>query len=163
MTTKYDHVRNAPDDPVETHRTCTRCKRTKLIDAFGPNRRCRGGKSRRCRVCEAARQRRWTRANPGRWKGRDPLYFREKKLRRTYGLSLADYEQMLLSQGGVCAICGRPEQREMYNKPRRLAVDHNHKTGRVRGLLCAACNGRLGALENTEWRSAAEAYLKRHE
>ena len=53
---------------------------------------------------------------------------------RTYGITEQDYKEMLLRQNGVCAICGGKQ------KKNRLAVDHSHKTGKVRGLLCFRCN-----------------------
>ena len=59
-------------------------------------------------------------------------------LLRQYGLTNADYDRMMERQGGVCAICGQPPTNNL------LAVDHDHKTGRVRGLLCAPCNRHLG-------------------
>lgn len=54
-----------------------------------------------------------------------------------YGLSIADYDVLAEKQNGVCAICGEPDKQ-------RLAVDHNHETGVVRGLLCRLCNLGLG-------------------
>ena len=59
---------------------------------------------------------------------------RAKYLEETYGITEGEYERLLSSQGGGCAICGNPP------KTRRLAVDHCHKTGAVRGLLCKSCN-----------------------
>ena len=59
---------------------------------------------------------------------------RDRRLRRKYGLTLAQYNRMLKAQGGVCKLCGRPPQKLA------LAVDHDHKTKRVRGLLCFTCN-----------------------
>lgn len=66
---------------------------------------------------------------------------RNAQLRRTYGISLDDYEQMLSGQHGKCAICTR----EPGARP--LHVDHCHTTNRVRGLLCHQCNWYLGTLE----------------
>ena len=57
-----------------------------------------------------------------------------------YGITLEDYNKMLSEQGGVCAICGKKEK---GNK--RLAVDHDHDTGKIRGLLCGNCNIGLGS------------------
>lgn len=62
---------------------------------------------------------------------------RKSDLRRAYGLTPAQYDEMLESQGGVCAICGE-------TTARRLAVDHAHDTGAIRGLLCTRCNPGLG-------------------
>lgn len=57
-----------------------------------------------------------------------------RKLKHRYGLSIADYEKMLEKQGGVCAICFKSDNN------RRLTVDHCHKTGKIRALLCNKCN-----------------------
>jgi hypothetical protein len=58
-----------------------------------------------------------------------------------FNMTIEQYEQMFERQGGVCAICGRPP------KKHALHVDHCHKTGKVRGLLCFSCNGALGWFE----------------
>jgi len=78
---------------------------------------------------------------------------RDDYLRRTYGISQAVYDQMLAEQGGVCAICRHTEG----DKP--LAVDHSHKTGQVRGLLCTVCNVQVGVVEL--FGQQAAAYLAR--
>ena len=87
----------------------------------------------------------------------------ERNLRQSYGIDFEEYDRMLEEQNGVCAICGNPERCIHDGKPRRLAVDHNHFTGKVRGLLCYRCNNRLGALENRDFVEKATEYLKRHE
>ncbi len=81
---------------------------------------------------------------------------RESQLKVKYGINLADYERMLNSQNGVCAICGKaPES--------RLVVDHNHETGKIRGLLCSHCNRGLGCFGDTpiNMRLAA-SYVEKH-
>jgi len=84
---------------------------------------------------------------------------REYHLMRKYGLTIADYEQMLAEQYGGCAICGRPEP-----EGGSLHVDHDHETGAVRGLLCFPCNQAIGAFEeDIEFLSAALGYLRRHD
>lgn len=59
-----------------------------------------------------------------------------------YGITAEQYNQMFATQDGVCAICGRPP------KTKRLHVDHDHKTGKIRSLLCMMCNTKLGIIEN---------------
>lgn len=80
-----------------------------------------------------------------------------------YGLTAADYESMLAEQGGVCACCGQPETaRHRSGTLFQLAVDHDHDTGRVRGLLCAVCNRALGLLGDSADRvRALVGYLER--
>lgn len=65
-------------------------------------------------------------------------------LMRTYGITSAQYDEMLESQDGVCAICGQEEQ----VKTRGLSVDHCHTTGEIRGLLCSFCNMALGLIKD---------------
>ena len=64
-------------------------------------------------------------------------------LKKRYGLSLEDYDRMFEEQGCGCMICG-----EVNKSGYRLAVDHDHQTGKVRGLLCQNCNRRVGDIEN---------------
>lgn len=62
----------------------------------------------------------------------------EAELQKKYGISQAEWQEMFLKQGGVCAICG------CHQRYQSLAVDHDHKTKKVRGLLCVQCNRGLG-------------------
>jgi Recombination endonuclease VII len=76
-------------------------------------------------------------------------------------LLFQEYDALLKSQNGVCAACGKPEQSTYKGKPRMLAVDHCHVTGRVRGLLCGHCNRALGLLrENPEHIKALLLYVE---
>lgn len=77
---------------------------------------------------------------------------RAKKL----GVSDADYEMLLEASDYACWICDRPER----TTGRRLAVDHDHLTGAVRGLLCTSCNIRLGSARDPEWLRRAAEYLE---
>jgi len=78
------------------------------------------------------------------------------QLKTLYGMSREQYDVMFAAQNGKCAICGRSENK------RRLAVDHNHRTKRVRALLCFDCNKKLGVIENKEFHLAAMEYLRIH-
>jgi len=78
-------------------------------------------------------------------------------LKRDYGLTKEGYLEMFKSQNGVCAICCNPE------KKKRLAVDHCHNTGKIRGLLCARCNTSIGRFnDDVELLQKAIDYLKTH-
>ncbi len=81
---------------------------------------------------------------------------RDAHLKNSYNLTELEYITAFDHQGGACAICG--------NKPRarRFHVDHDHKTGLVRGILCLWCNHKVlgGARENPEILKAAIAYLE---
>lgn len=79
-------------------------------------------------------------------------------LKRKFGITLEDYQQMFDKQSGLCAICGRPNS---INK--LLAVDHNHKTGKIRALLCHGCNLAIGhAREDEGILIKMIEYLKQH-
>ncbi|TXH15707.1 MAG: hypothetical protein E6R03_06725 [Hyphomicrobiaceae bacterium] len=58
-------------------------------------------------------------------------------IRRKYGMSPEDYDSLLKAQNGTCALCDRRQEEERYG---RLHIDHDHETGRIRGLLCWWCN-----------------------
>lgn len=78
-------------------------------------------------------------------------------LRRTYKITGAKHEQMMSDQRGRCAICGKRS-----SSGRRLAVDHDHRTGEVRGLLCFKCNVGIGSFnDDTSLLRAASVYLTR--
>jgi hypothetical protein len=82
----------------------------------------------------------------------------DRQLRRTFGITLADYNARLQQQNGVCAICEGPSL-----KHKRFSVDHDHDTGAVRGLLCIKCNVGLGSFkDNADELLKAVAYLHRH-
>lgn len=81
---------------------------------------------------------------------------RDKYLLRVYGITELEYNSLLKKQGNCCAICGKNKTQEKRN----LAVDHDHKTGRIRGLLCSFCNQRLiGRHRDPVLFEAAARYL----
>lgn len=86
-----------------------------------------------------------------------PMIRRRAVLKANYGLTIEDYEARLASQGGGCAICGA----KVCPTGRQMSVDHDHATGRVRGILCARCNHGLGQFrDNPDLLRAAINYLK---
>lgn len=85
---------------------------------------------------------------------------RDSYLRRTYGITEAQYEQLLAAHDGGCWICGKKPKKD----GRRLHVEHDHKTGRVRGLACWMCNKSLQALRDDAIIARAAAdYLESDE
>jgi hypothetical protein len=81
---------------------------------------------------------------------------RFKSLKRRYGMTSVEYEMMLATQNGKCGICGRAE----WVKHGHLSVDHDHKTGKVRGLICNWCNSGIAFLDNERFMESAMKYLK---
>jgi hypothetical protein len=97
------------------------------------------------------------------YQGAFPDRGRNSQLERDFGIGLTDYIQMAVDQGNLCAICGEPEKQMRGGKVKALAVDHNHTTGAVRGLLCCDCNQALGKFQDSQTvLYAAIAYLDRH-
>lgn len=82
-------------------------------------------------------------------------------LKHTYNLSLEEYNNILKLQGGVCAICKKQETRIIKGTIASLCVDHNHKTGKVRGLLCYHCNVGLGIFRDGRLLKRAIKYINR--
>ncbi|WP_084206625.1 endonuclease VII domain-containing protein [Segniliparus rugosus] len=70
-----------------------------------------------------------------------------KHLKKKYGLTIEQYEEMVAVRGNKCDICGRTPIE--VGDSRRLSVDHCHKTGRIRGLLCRWCNTAIGQLQDS--------------
>jgi hypothetical protein len=94
-------------------------------------------------------------ANRDHYRGRDFI--------KKYGIDFATYQKMLVAQKGVCAICEQPETKIQNSTIRLLSVDHDHKTGAVRGLLCASCNQGVGYFrDDIPILQRAIGYLRRH-
>lgn len=84
---------------------------------------------------------------------------RDGYLRRKYGISIEQYDEMFRTQSGVCGICGREPHPTIS-----LHVDHDHVTGEIRGLTCFRCNQALGAFgEDSTYLRAAADYLDTHD
>lgn len=130
----------------------------------------RDGLSSYCIPCHKKRMAAWREKNAERqrkyvadWKRRHPEYQKKRRaadsrrqVLKKYGITEEDYAAMLARQGDVCAICGGTEP-----GGKRLAVDHCHTSGRVRGLLCTPCNTALGKLGDTvEGLRRALTYLE---
>lgn len=90
-----------------------------------------------------------------KWRELHPREYKNKSLKSAFGISVDVYEQMFNDQEGKCLICGR--HRDNFSKD--LCVDHNHDTGKIRGLLCVHCNSMFAFFE--KYRKAVLGYDKR--
>jgi Recombination endonuclease VII len=103
------------------------------------------------RARSIARAAKWRADNPERsraittrYRGKlCPVKRADRNLRKKYGITIEQYEQMLAEQGGVCFLCNKPPA-----EGKKLHVDHCHDSGKVRGLLCSQCNWYLGKIDS---------------
>ena len=132
-------------------KTCPSCKETKDRTEFNKNKSTKDGLQSYCKPCKTAANRR----SPNR-----PEIGRRQRLKRYYGITLEDFERMSEEQNHCCAICNtHVDEARIHNNT--FCVDHNHKTGEVRGLLCHYCNTALGKLQdNPALLRAAADYLE---
>jgi hypothetical protein len=160
-------------------KTCNACNQTKALSDFYANPSGRKGTRPECKECTKVRRKRWYLANREReiqrvmaWQrdhpemvrnvmnafraaGKKKVSDRKSHLKRKYGLTLEKFDALLASQGGVCPICGRPDPDN---------VDHDHVTGKVRGILCWNCNVAIGQFAaDIDRFVAAAAYLDQHD
>lgn len=135
-----------PEPPVA--KVCPMCRTEKPADEFYRNLARNDWLSTYCKACWSADSKARYPNNADRMK--------DSRLRSRYGITLEEYEEILLAQGNKCAICGaRPKY-----ESRSFSVDHSHEDGRVRGILCVRCNkDKLGNLTLAE-ALAIVAYLE---
>lgn len=141
---------------------CKCCHLMKPITAFVRNKDLPGRYYRQsfCNPCLVVKAKQYRDADPERHRG----VVRKGHLKREFGLTLSDYDRMLAEQKYVCAICQNQEVdiHPQTGKVKRLSVDHDARTGHVRGLLCHQCNTGIGKLRHSpKILRAAIAYLKR--
>ena len=145
---EYLHLHTLKSLETSETKVCVACLEIQPLRDFSPNKGYRKDVFSRCKSCERVR-------GTERYSPED----RRKRALKDYGLSITDYETLLNSQKGLCAICASPEGRTGT----RLYIDHDHSSGLVRGLLCGNCNSGLGMLgDNLEGVEAAAAYLRKN-
>jgi hypothetical protein len=128
---------------------CIGCKETKPLNSFHRRITAIDGRLNLCKECNCLRVRKWNAKNKPSLKN--------KNLITQYGINLKEYNDFKVFCDYKCSICGCHESK--YS--RQLAVDHDHKTGTVRGLLCIKCNKGLGLFEdNIELLKSAINYLE---
>lgn len=165
-----------------TKKACSQCKAVKPLSAFHRNKSHSTGTVSKCKRCTSAisKLRGYGRGTDAYKKNKQRRTTPEQKaklhaakvafrlsplgilagvrhhLRNVYGLSITQYEQMYFNQSGLCSICDNP-------LIGNLMVDHDHLTGKVRGLLCGRCNSGLGHFcDDIDSMCRAQAYLRQH-
>lgn len=158
-------------------KTCNKCNQLKEDSEFYVQKNSPDGLRYSCKVCSRTRGLNYYYSNSDKFSERYKKMTSEQKIKRKvsskiwyesnsdkvkanhykkkFGISLEEYNEMYSSQGGVCAICSLKEDKQ-------LAVDHDHITGKVRGLLCFRCNSSIGKFEDSsELLRKAANYLMR--
>lgn len=160
---------------------CSKCGEEKELAQFYNKPRAKDGKHPHCKVCHNKMTNKWVddhreesnasalayaKSPKGLATARaryNPEKQRTKLLRQKFNMTDAQYEIKLAEQNGVCAICQQAETMRNGRSGRlcKLAVDHNHKTGQVRRLLCRRCNTVIGMVdEDSALLEAAAVYLR---
>jgi Autographiviridae endonuclease VII len=128
---------------------CSACGVEKDNSEFHKNPGSRDGLNSSCKSCKSAYNR-WLAKNPVEIRKYKNGKLKKRTIRtdvcKKYGITSDNYDELLESQNGVCAICGGHPK----GKKRRLCIDHDHNTGKIRGLLCNECNVALGAAKDSE-------------
>ena len=136
------------------NRTCNKCGINQPIDNYYHSRR-KGDKrtderSYECKLCTLKRVK----------ENHDPVRARDRHLRKKYGITLEQFNEMLEKQNGRCACCGTDKPGGKHNV---FCVDHDHITGKVRELLCKDCNIVLGLVEDSpEHLQRLIEYIAKH-
>lgn len=122
-----------------TSKKCSRCKNERLLEEFNKDSRTPDNLSYRCTFCDADYRKTVT-----------PSTRRKHKLKTKYDMTPAEYNAIHKAQNGKCGVCFQKETvvNVQSGKVQKLSVDHNHTTGKIRGLLCTACNKALGLLKD---------------
>lgn len=133
---------------------CSRCHVVKELSEFKTNKRNKDGHGSYCKKCGNLMTKDWKLRNSDKVKSARKTWYIDHKqselskakaysLLWRYGLTPEEYIEILVSQGGVCKICGNPPSGRFS-----LSVDHDHETGKVRGLLCGNCNFAIGLMRD---------------
>lgn len=148
------------------NKTCSKCKLLKSTNDFYKQSRNSDGLRYDCKTCANNAVLTSKNKNPApqkeaqkRYNKRNPNVVKNTKLKHYYGIDLSTYNILAKKQNYSCYICKTPEEKLRT----ALSVDHCHKTGRVRGLLCDSCNNGLGRFKDSiVFLEEAIKYLKAH-
>lgn len=178
------------DSVFPSSKVCSGCKLDKPLGEFYRHQNSKYGRASKCKQCVCIRVSEYRtrndiqiKENKKKYAQENKEWLREKqrdywrdperrdrlkeqhrsyKLAKRYGLSMEQYFSLLDRCNGACEICGATLSRDGANGTRRMAIDHDHNTGQVRGILCRACNTSVGVLgDDISGLKRALAYLTR--
>lgn len=133
-------------------KTCNRCGKTKTLDSFHTY---RNNELRSyCKSCHNEYNKQWRKRNKRKHSEQNLKHQLRWKLKNIYNATIEDYEYIVNRSGGLCEIC---------KKETKLYIDHDHITGKLRGMICNSCNLGLGKLgDSVKALELALEYLKRN-
>lgn len=146
-------------------KTCSKCGVEKSLSEFHSDKTKKFGVRHDCKICHIEKQKQYAYLNKNKIRALGKIYYQNNKqkwtreaLKRKFNLTIDEYNTILKNQNGGCRICNRKEN---STPNRMLEVDHCHKTGQIRGILCGGCNKAIGLLKDSPilCESAAN-YLK---
>lgn len=150
---RRNHIRKTMDGVL--YKKCGICKEYKVKEEYNYDEKTCDQWSVLCKKCKTDYTNDWVKENPNR---RKDIHLKSL-LNKKYKIQREFYDDLLEKQGGKCSICGATNT--VCKRYSRLVVDHNHKTGRIRGLLCMKCNTLLGnAQDSIETLKNAIKYLQ---
>jgi len=153
-----------PMDPETMTKECSKCGIRKAAEDFPKNNAFEFGRASECKACHNARGRKWrAMAMKERPEFRERREKSQRKARaKKYGLTLKELDSLETRSGGVCEICDNPPNMAGTSS-NALNVDHCHKSGKVRGMLCSRCNLTIGVVgEDPSVLESMIAYLRRY-
>lgn len=161
MPFSFHHRKNKWPVSDGSTKQCRSCKAFLPVGEFWVNRLNADGLQHRCKTCSRTHSYSYRITTGGK---ASFAASRQKSRLAKYSITSAEFDAMLITQDGRCAICRKAERIvRRTGKPLRLAVDHDHKTGKIRGLLCAHCNQAIGKLDDDpKLIRAAADYIDRH-
>jgi hypothetical protein len=147
---------------------CKKCSTNKSFESFYKSSRNKDGYRFVCKTCENEYNRKYDKTyypknqenilkKKRSWYSKNKVTVKNRMLKKSYNIELHEYENLSNKQNNCCAIC----EVHQSNLTKSLAVDHDHKTGKIRGLLCGNCNTALGLLkENVELYQKSIIYIE---
>lgn len=140
---------------------CNKCGEEKELSMFYKDKINKDGHSGKCKPCKNANTLEWREKNRDKYNEDHRAYAKKHSRRihfqRSYGITPEQYNEMFAAQDHKCWICSKVKGK----KKRPFAMDHCHKTGKTRGIICYSCNRGMYYVDNDEFMVKAKAYLER--